>query len=232
LTRRAITSANQADEKELAGSYQAAGALREALFGNKAEAIKQASDALKISTGRDVEDEAALAFVFAGDAPQAQKLAADLDQRFPQDTTAQFSYLPEIRAAIDFDRGNAAKSIEDLKPAMPYDLATRQSNMAAMTAYVRGLAYLASQQGVAAASEFQKIIDHPGICGNSAIRTLAHLELGRAYALQAKPAQSAEADAARARARAAYQDFLGIWQNADAGIPVLEQARAELAKLQ
>jgi hypothetical protein len=60
---------------------------------------------------------------------------------------------------------------------------------------------------------------------------LAHLEMARANALQSRTLQGADADAARARALAAYKDFLARWKDADADIPILQQARSEYAKL-
>jgi tetratricopeptide (TPR) repeat protein len=88
--------------------------------------------------------------------------------------------------------------------------------------YVRGEAYLALSQGGEAAVEFQKILDHRGIVLNSPIGALAHLQLGRAYAMEGDTA----------KAKAAYQDFLTIWKDADPDIPILKQAKAEYAKLQ
>ncbi len=88
--------------------------------------------------------------------------------------------------------------------------------------YLRGQAYLLSHQGKAAAAEFQKILDHRGIVLNFPLGALAHLELGRAYALQGD----------RTKAQAAYQDFLTLWKDADADIPILKEAKAEYAKLQ
>jgi hypothetical protein len=35
-----------------------------------------------------------------------------------------------------------------------------------------------------------------------------------------------------AKAKAAYQDFLTLWKDADQDIPILKQAKAEYAKLQ
>jgi Tfp pilus assembly protein PilF len=46
-----------------------------------------------------------------------------------------------------------------------------------------GLAYLAAHQGAEAAGEFQKILDHRGIVVSDPIGALAHLQLGRTYAL-------------------------------------------------
>ena len=99
--------------------------------------------------------------------------------------------------------------------------------------YVRGQAYLAAGQGKAAAAEFQKILDHSGIVWNCWTGALAHLGVARANALQSRAAQvrSADADAARTRSLAAYKDFLTLWKDADPGIPVLKEAKAEYAKL-
>jgi hypothetical protein len=88
--------------------------------------------------------------------------------------------------------------------------------------YLRGQAYLALRRGKQAATEFQKILDHPGIAVNSAIAALAHLGLGRARALCGDTAG----------ARAAYQDFFALWKDADPDVPILKQAKIEYAKLQ
>ena len=98
--------------------------------------------------------------------------------------------------------------------------------------YIRGQAYLAANQGKEAAAEFQKILDHTGIVWNCWTGSLAHLGVARANALMAKSAQGADADIARTRALAAYKDFLALWKDADAGLPTLQQAKSEYAKLQ
>ena len=89
-------------------------------------------------------------------------------------------------------------------------------------AFVRGEAYLAAHKGNEASAEFQKIIDHPGIVLNSPIGALAHLQIARAYAMQGDTA----------KAKAAYQDFLTLWKDADPDIPIFIPAKAEYAKLQ
>ena len=80
--------------------------------------------------------------------------------------------------------------------------------------------------------EFQKFIGHSGAIGNFPLGALARLGLARAYAIEAQSAQGAGVEAARAKARSAYQDFLTLWKDADPDIPVLKQAQAEYAKLQ
>jgi len=87
--------------------------------------------------------------------------------------------------------------------------------------YVRGEAFLTAHQGTAAATEFQKILDHPGLVLNEPIGALAHLELGRAYALSGD----------MNKAKTAYQGFLALWKNADPDIPIRKQAKAEYEKL-
>jgi cytochrome c-type biogenesis protein CcmH/NrfG len=87
--------------------------------------------------------------------------------------------------------------------------------------YVRGLAYLAARQGTQAAAEFQKILDHRGIVASDPIGALARLQLGRALVITRD----------KAKAKAAYQDFLTLWRDADPGLPILKQAKAEYALL-
>jgi eukaryotic-like serine/threonine-protein kinase len=143
----------------------------------------------------------------------------ELAKRFPEGTIVQFKYLPAIRAQLTLSRNNAATAIEALQAATPFELGN--SVVPLYPVYVRGQAYLAAHQGSEAAAEFQKIIDHRGTVVSETISALAHLGLARAYALQADTA----------KARAAYQDFLTLWKDADPDIPILKQAKAEYAKL-
>jgi hypothetical protein len=99
-------------------------------------------------------------------------------------------------------------------------------------AYVRGEAYLAAGKGSAAVDEFQRILDHSGLVWNCWTGALARLGVARANALLARTSQGADADAARVRALAAYKDFFALWKDADPDIPILQQAKAEYAKLQ
>ena len=234
LTRRASESAQRADEKETAASYVAEAAVREALVGNMSLAKQQAQAAVALSTGRDVNAISAVALGLAGDAAQAGRLAADLARRFPEDTIVQFNYLPSIHAAIALQEGSASRAIEALVPATPYELGSCgwPFTFVLYPIYLRGEAYVAAQQGSAAAAEFQKILDHPSVVVNEPIGSLAHLGMARAYALEAGSAIGADADAARAKAREAYQDFLTLWKDADPDIPILIAAKAEYAKFQ
>jgi eukaryotic-like serine/threonine-protein kinase len=218
LSRRAVASAQRAGEKEVAASYEATFALREAIFGHPAEARGASTTALGLSNGRDGQYKAALALALIGDATQAQALADDLKKRFPEDTIVQFQILPILNAQLALNRRAAGKAIEDLQAASPYELGSAAGMYAV---YLRGEAYLAMLEGSKAAGEFQKIIDHRVVVLNP-VGSLALLGLARAYALQDDSVN----------ARKSYQDFLTLWKDADPDIPILKQAKAEYANLQ
>jgi tetratricopeptide (TPR) repeat protein/predicted Ser/Thr protein kinase len=226
VSRRATDSAQRAEEKESAATYLALAGLREALFGNPAEARRRATMALGPSAGRDVQYGAALAFAYAGDGARASALAADLAQKFPEATIVQFNYLPTLRAKLALSRGDAAEAIDILRVATLYELGQTTSSTFGWNAmypvFVRAEAYLAAHQGSQATAEFQKILDNRGIVFNEPIAALARLGLARAYVLQADTP----------KAKIAYQDFLTLWKDADPDIPVLITAKAEFAKLQ
>jgi eukaryotic-like serine/threonine-protein kinase len=222
LTRRAVEAARRTDGDEEAAIFEAVGALREALAGNQALAKQQARAALVLASGRNVRTLAAVAFGVAGDSAQAGRMADELASQFPEDTLVQFVYLPTIRAAALPVDGVASSDrvIKILTPTRQYELGSH--NLPFYPAYLGGEAYLAGHQGAAAGAEFQKIIDHPGLVTNNLIGALAHLGLGRAYAMQGD----------KVKADAAYQDFLALWKDADPDIPILKEAKAEYAKLQ
>jgi tetratricopeptide (TPR) repeat protein len=183
--------------------------------------------ALELSKGLYVEFGAAFALALSGDSAQSQILADDLEKRFGEDTSVRFSHLPALRSRLALNHGDPAKAIELLQIAVPYDLSAPRSSIhgnfgALYPVYVRGEAYLALHQGVEAAAEFQKILDHRGIVVSDPIGALAHLQLARAYALSGDTT----------KAKTAYQDFLTLWKDADADIPILKQAQAEYAKMQ
>jgi predicted Zn-dependent protease len=167
---------------------------------------------------------AALALARVGDVTAAKKLAESLSRDFPQDTLIQSYWLPAIRSAMELNAKNAANAIKLLRLAAPYELGECEPFVSGMMypVYLRGQAYLLAHQGNEAAAEFQRIIDHRGVVLNFPLGALAHVGLGRAYALQGDTA----------KARTAYQDFFALWKDADPDIPILKQAKAEYAKLQ
>ena len=223
----AMDRALRAEERESAASYQAARATWEAIYGKVADAKKDAVAALALSNGRDVEYAAAFALALAGDTARSQSLADDLDKRFPEDTFAKFSYVPVLRALAALERGKPADGVEALQIALPYELAVNGLNFnhfylgGLHSAYVRGEALVAAHRYAEAAAEFQKVLDHRGLVGADPIGPLAHVQLGRTWALSGDTV----------KAKAAYQDFFTLWKDADVDVPVLKQAKAEFAKL-
>jgi eukaryotic-like serine/threonine-protein kinase len=221
LSRQAAASAERVGHQEERAAYIAAEALVEALVGNAAETRQQATTALDLSTARDNQYAVALALTLAGDSGRAQRLVDDLATRFPEDTVAQFNYLPTLRARLALDRNDAKEAIDALQAAAPYELGEPGQELfvffAGYPVYVRGEAFLAAHQGREAAVEFQKIFDHRGIVLNEPIGALARLGLARAYRLQG----------VTANARTAYQDFFTLWKYADPDIPIVTQAKAE-----
>jgi len=223
FSERAIDSAKHADAKETAALWQANAALREVEFGNAGTGKERALAALALSTGRRVTVLVALALARAGDIAGAQRLADSLERDFPESLVTQFYWLPSIHAAIELHNNNAARTVEMLETAEPYELGQCQPLQVGMMypTYIRGLAFLSARQGAEAAREFQKIIDGRGVVLNFPVGALARLGLARAYAMMGDSA----------KAKAAYQDFLGLWKDADADLPILKQARTEYAQL-
>jgi hypothetical protein len=225
FNRRAMDDAQRAGEKDAPALYAGTSGLREAWLGNIGEARRRATLALKLSTGRDLQYFVALAFAYAKDDARAKALADDLDKSYPEDTIVRFNYLPTIRGRLALNKGDARGAILGLGVAVPYELGGTRAIEPKWTAmfpvFVRGEAYLGAHKGNEAAAEFQKILDHRGLVLNQPIGALAHLGLGRAYVLQGDTV----------KAKAAYQDFLTLWKDADPDIPILQQAKVEYARL-
>ena len=226
LSRRASESAQQVGEKEAAVGREMNAALREAEFGNAAQARKQIESALALDSSLDTQILAALAFARAGDSERAQKMAEELEKQNPSNTTINGYWLPTIRAAIAFNQQNPSKAIEILEKAAPYELGepdpAPEVGGFLYPVYVRGKAYLALGQGAAAVAEFEKFVEHRGVAMNCPLGALSHLGLARAYAMKGEPA----------RAKAEYENFFAMWKQADSDIPILKEAMADFLKME
>jgi DNA-binding winged helix-turn-helix (wHTH) protein/tetratricopeptide (TPR) repeat protein len=225
-SQHAVDLAERAGNRERAAVFETGATLVEAFFENTLAAKQGALAGLKLSKGRDVEYGAALALALSGDSQAAQSIMNDLQLRFPDDTSVRFSFVPVLQAVLALNEAKPANAIEVLKVTVPYELSVPTSYYfgcfgALYPSYVRGEAYLAAHQSIAAAAEFQKIVDHRGIVASEAIGALAHLQLGRAFAMSAKNTD----------AKNAYDDFFRLWKTADSDIPILKQARTEYATL-
>jgi len=224
LSRRAVDAAVRADSKETAALWQVNAALREAEFGTIAAAKQGIAAALTLSLGRDVKLFAALTLARVGETARAKALVDELEKTYPSQTVLKVYWLPTIKAAIELNANNFTQALVFLEAAAPYELGwPPQLQLGTMyPAYIRGQAQLMAHNGTAAAAEFQKFLDHRGVVLNYPLGALAHLQLGRAYAMSGDPT----------KAKSAYQDFFALWKDADPDIPILKEAKAEYAKVQ
>ena len=228
LSSRAVDLVSQEGNYEAVATYRAARAVWEAACGNAAEGKRTSMAALDLSNGRDVQFAAGLALALSGDSSRVEALARDLENRFPEDTFVKFTYVPVLRALVALRRGKPEDALERLEIARRYELAPDGLNFnnfylgGLYSGYVRGEALVAVHRYAEAAAEFQKILDHRGIVGADPIGALTHLQLGRVFALSGD----------KAKAKAAYQEFLTVWKDADPGIPILRSAKAEYIRLQ
>jgi serine/threonine protein kinase/tetratricopeptide (TPR) repeat protein len=215
LDKQAVEMAQHLNRTEGAASILAAMANTEASFSLQVQAPEDAAAALALFHGPNVMLSAALALARAGNEKKAESLLSDVSQRRPDDGGVQLVIGPLIQATLQLNHGNGAKAVELLKPAAPY----AQANFDVL--YTRGMGYLRAGQPSEAAKEFQKILGLRMRFPASPLHSLAQLGLARAYELQGD----------KEKARTAYQDFFALWKDADPDIPILQQAKAEYAKL-
>jgi serine/threonine protein kinase/tetratricopeptide (TPR) repeat protein len=218
LMLRSTQVSDRAGFKGTTADTEAQSALMQAEVGNAAQARELAASSLALGRARRNLVPAALALAMTGDVSRAQAITDDLDHRFPSDTLLHQVNIPCVRALVDLQRKAPEQAIQELQSTTPYELGVIQG---LLPIYIRGQAYLQAKRGADAAAEFQKIVDHRGINPSTPVHSLAKLGLGRAYAMTGDTV----------KARAAYQDFLALWKDADPDVPILKEAKAEYEKL-
>jgi serine/threonine protein kinase/tetratricopeptide (TPR) repeat protein len=219
LVQRSVQVSDRLGFKGTTADTKASWALVQALVENASKARELAAASSTLAHGRSNMVAVAEALAISGDGSRAQSIVEELGRRFPNDTLLHNVGIPSVTALAAMNRKAPEQAIEALRAATPYELGNSQG---LFPIYVRGLAYLQAKRGPEAAAEFQKIVDHRGIDPTGVEHPLAKLGLGRAYAITGDSA----------KAKAAYQDFLALWKDADADVPVLKVAKAEYAKLQ
>jgi len=215
-----------AGAQERAALIETWAALTQSFVGNAREAKLHAKAALDLARNREVEFGAGFALALTGETARPRSLANDLEESFPEDTSVKSHYLPAVSGLVAVNKGQSAKAIELLQAATRYELGLPRSGLngffgALYAVFVRGQAYFEAGQGVEAVTAFQKILSDSEIVIGDPIGAVARLQLGRAFALSGD----------KTRAKAAYQDLLNLWKDADPGIAVLKQAEAEFAKV-
>jgi eukaryotic-like serine/threonine-protein kinase len=196
-------------------------ATDDALLGYPAEVRQKVGQALELSKDPGLRGYAAAALAVVGDEAKATSLASEISHDFPDNHFLQRVELPIALATIQLEKNQPAEAVSTLDPVRPYEWGIGPNSAGMEPNHVRGMAYLKLHDGVKAATEFQSILDHRGVAPTDPVYALAHLNLGRAYALQGD----------QAKARTAYQDFFAAWKDADPDVPILKTANAEYEKL-
>jgi len=218
---QAESSARRFGYREFSGIILAIQAEDEAQLGNLTEARQKISEALAASQDRGTRQIAMVMLARTGDSARSQKMAEDLVRQNPTDTLLNKVWVPVSQAYADLQHNQPVQVVTRLEVAAPYEFGTGPGTAGYFVSYLRGEAYLRMKDGAKAAVEYQKILAHRGTDPIDATYNLAHLGLGRAYALQDNTAS----------AKSAYQDFFVAWKDADPDVPILKLARAEYEKL-
>lgn len=219
--QRAVELANKFGFPEMPSNILAFQAGSDATFGYTESSRQKAQATFRLSGERNLRADVALTYAFLGDVQQSERLITDLEKEYPSDFKLNYYYSIPIHALNLLHKNKPDEAIAALEPARKYEFGVFAGMPAYVAIYVRGLAYLQLKDGAKAAAEFQKILDHPGLDNGSPLFPLAQLNLARSYAAQGDGA----------KARTAYQDFFGLWKDADPDVPVLLAAKAEYAKL-
>jgi len=216
ITRTTVEQARSRGLRGVAAHQLALTAALQAMAGNENRARELAAQAVQAGSDSNTNTELALTYAYLGDFRQAHAVLDALLRSYPVDTLLKQVTAPEVQALEASYHHDGAAAVAALEGSRSYDLAFPFT-----LPYVRGLTYLTARQPQQAATEFQRIVDHPGVWPTGPVHSLARLGLARAHAMAGDTP----------KARTAYQDFLALWKDADPDLPLLKQAKAEYAKL-
>jgi DNA-binding winged helix-turn-helix (wHTH) protein len=213
---QAQTNAVNNDLKEFAADIGEDLAQFEADFGEPAEARAEVEHSLHLAPDAlNVKAFAAMVLAGAGDDKKALELEKAVRAGAPQNTIYGKMILPITESRLSLARADADKAVEQLRPVAAYDL-SRVLELASI--YYRAEALRAARRGAEAEMEFDRLRQLRAICPISPYLALAELGVARSRR------QTGNSEGALA----AYAAFLEQWKDADADLPVLRAARAEL----
>jgi eukaryotic-like serine/threonine-protein kinase len=218
-TQHAVNIVLESNLKESAADMLLTEASAEALSGESTEARVTVASVMKLAVSKERKSKAAIVMALSGQEKQAQKIMDRLVRENPSDTLLNAVDAPLVLAASQLGSRQADQALRSLEPVKPYEFGWHADSF---PNYLRAMAYLQLRRAEEAATEFRAVLDHRGVAPMATMWEMSHLGLARAYVLQGDTV----------KARAAYQDFLALWKDADTDIPILKEAKAEYAKLQ
>lgn len=217
LTEQMVAEHLRQGERVAAAQRRITLARHEALVGNFTRAVALARQALEMSQDPYVWATAASPLALAG-APDAEDLIDRAAAALSTRTLYVGIRLPISRAALELRRGRPDAAYDVLRTLAPYEFGDVAEYY---VAYLRGLSLYDRGAFADANAEWQKVIDRPGLEPFAATWVLAHLQQARAAA------RLGDRDLSRRR----YDEFLTLWKDGDADLPVLAAARRERARL-
>ena len=155
----------------------------------------------------------------SGDGMNAKQIMDSLVRENPSDTLLNEVDAPVVLAGLQLQNRQGEQAVRSLESVRPYEFGTHAG---LLPTYLRGVAYLQQRKAREAAAEFQSVLDHRGVDVTSPIWETAKLGLARAYVMTGETV----------KAKAAYNESLALWKDADPDLPVLKEAKAESARLQ
>ena len=192
----------------------------EALCGFSARA--DARTAAQLATdklGPELQVDALKVAVSAGSVALVERLLAGFDRTgWPKAEQPFAGFVLSYRAALETELGRPQQALDRLQPMIPFELGL---DWGLIPLHERARAHLRAGQWEQARAAFQKMLDHSGVFSGQKLQPLAQLGLARALAAGGRAAE----------ARAAYEKFLQLWAHADPDLPLLAEARRELASL-
>lgn len=186
-------------------------------YGLIAAAQKDATALLSEKMGPVQQWQIAVLLGQCGEEARARQLVDQMTKARPDDTILHAVVLPSVLASLDLRHGQAAKAIDDLAPTVKYD---RHLDYGLRSHELRAAAYLSANQPDKALEEVQWQLTEKQNASTFGYE-LAQLIAARAYVAQGD----------KGRARELYQEVLANWKDADPGLPLVKQSRAEYAKL-
>jgi eukaryotic-like serine/threonine-protein kinase len=215
---RAAAMERESNLNETASRMLLSQARSESLFGETAQARTTVVGTTKLADSKSAKLDSALVMALVNQGKEAEQIIDRLVRENPADTLLNVVSAPVVRGAAQLSSGQAEQALHTLEPVKPYAFG---GVAGLLPSYLEAIAYLKLQKAQEAIGEFKAVLDHRGVDPMASEWVMAQLGLARAYAMQGDTA----------KAKAAYQDFLTLWKDADPDIPILKQAKDEYAKL-